>query len=372
MNILILSWRDTLHPLAGGAEQSLFEHAKYWVKKGANVTWIASKYSNSPHKEIMSGVSVIRIGSQFTVHLLTLIGYRNLVVSADIVIDSFHFIPFFTPLYIQRHKIIALINEPAKEAWFKNIFFPASLLGYLVEPIFFKLYKNIPFITSANSIMQELIELGISKKDITIIPHGVTTNKTFKKFKKESIPTILYLAQISRDKGIEDAIATIKVLKQRKIKVNFMIAGKPTSQKYTREIKSIIEDFDIKSRTKYYGFVSLAKKFELLQRAWILIHPSIREGWGLNVIEANTFGTPAVGYNVAGLRDSIKDNKTGLLAPKNTPVALAELCSKLIENKNLYCKLSENSKKWSMQFKWENAGGKSWELVKNNYEQNQK
>src|ERR1019366_8001153 len=56
-----------------------------------------------------------------------------------------------------------------------------------------------------------------------------------------------------------------------------------------------------------------------LRRAHLLIHTSIREGWGLNVIEANAMGTPAIVYPVGGLVDSTLDGQTGILTRDETP-----------------------------------------------------
>src|SRR5437879_3318402 len=42
MNILILNWRDSKNPLAGGAEIVTLEHAKAWVRAGHHVTWFTS------------------------------------------------------------------------------------------------------------------------------------------------------------------------------------------------------------------------------------------------------------------------------------------------------------------------------------------
>src|SRR5215471_11796908 len=45
----------------------------------------------------------------------------------------------------------------------------------------------------------------------------------------------------------------------------------------------------------------------------MLLHPASIEGWGIVVTEAAVRGTPAVGFNVPGLRDSIVHDETGLL-----------------------------------------------------------
>ena len=84
------------------------------------------------------------------------------------------------------------------------------------------------------------------------------------------------------------------------------------SEKYAGIIKGKKFDNLNQLRDKY-----LKEKYDLLARAHILINPSIREGWGLVVIEAASVKTPTVGYNVPGLKDSIKDNETGLLSNAN-------------------------------------------------------
>jgi glycosyltransferase involved in cell wall biosynthesis len=85
------------------------------------------------------------------------------------------------------------------------------------------------------------------------------------------------------------------------------------------------------------------------------------------VIEANMVGTPAVGYNIGGLRDSILHMKTGLLTEENTPEALFEGISKLIEDKLLYNRLSRNAFKWSKTFNWEKAGRESLSIIEQIY-----
>jgi glycosyltransferase involved in cell wall biosynthesis len=42
---------------------------------------------------------------------------------------------------------------------------------------------------------------------------------------------------------------------------------------------------------KFFGHVNEKKKIELLRKAWILVNPSVRERWGINVIESNAYGT---------------------------------------------------------------------------------
>jgi hypothetical protein len=126
MHILILNWRDIKNPLAGGAEISTHEHAKRWVKAGHKVTLFSSSFTGGEAFEKIDGVKIIRRGSHYTVHLHAIFYYLiALREKVDLVVDEFHFIPFFTPLYF-RGKKLAFIHETAKELWFENRMFPIN------------------------------------------------------------------------------------------------------------------------------------------------------------------------------------------------------------------------------------------------------
>lgn len=364
MNILILNWRDPENPLAGGAEQSLYEHAKYWAKNGANITWFASSFKNAKKEDNLGNIKILRAGSHYTVHLSFLIYWLSGKTNKnfDIVVDCFHFLPFFTPLYIRNIKKIALINEVADRLWFSNIPFPFSWIGYMVEPLFFKFYRKVPFITASESAKNDLIKMGIKEKNINVISHGVTLPLILPKKRESYNPTVIYCSRVTKDKGIEDALKVFNILKKEVSNLEFWIVGKEEKLGYFEDLlkKNKVSTEQI----KYFGFVREKKKFELLSKAWILIHPSRKEGWGLNVIEANSVGTPAVGYNVEGLRDSIIDKKTGLLSETN-PNDLAKSIEVLVNNKNIREEFSNNALRWSKEFSWEKSARTSWEFINN-------
>lgn len=364
MNILILNWRDIKNPLSGGAEVSLFEHAKYWKGKGAEVLWFASCFKGAKPEEEIDGIKIIRRGSYYTVHIHALLYYLlKIRKNVEIIVDNFHFVPFFTPFYISKKKIIAFINEPAKNNWFKNIYFPINFLGFFIEPLFFIFYRSIPFITAASSIAKELRDYGISSNNIHIIHHGVSAVRLERDIDKKQPPAIIYLSQLSQDKGIEDALNAFAILSKYNKELRLWVVGKAKNKSYEREIKNLTYRLNIDDKVKFFGFVSEKKKFELLLRSLVLVHPSVREGWGLNVIEANCVGIPAVGYNVTGLKDSIIQMKTGILTENNTPEGLISSLNLLIKDKKLYKKLSKNAIEWSKNFSWSKAGEMSWRLL---------
>lgn len=362
MNILILNWRDIKHPLSGGAEISLFEHAKYWKSEGESVTWFSSSFSLSKKEENLEGIHIIRRGSHLTVHLWAFYYYlRGKFTHVDVVVDSFHFVPFFTPLYFRKVKILALINEIAGKVWFSNLLFPLAFIGYLLEPLLFFLYRNVPFMTGSESTKKELEKLGIRLQNIHVTHHGISQAVTSKKIKKEQKPTIIFLGRISKDKGIEDAIRAISNVKSQIPNITFWIVGKEEKKGLLQKLLKSYQ-LSLNSDVQYFGYVDEKKKFELLKRAWILIHPSVKEGWGLTVIEAAWCGTPTIGYDVEGLRDSIRHHRTGILVKKDYK-AMVEGIITLFRDKAMYNIMCRNAREWSSLFLWEESVKKSYKVL---------
>jgi glycosyltransferase involved in cell wall biosynthesis len=366
MKILILSWRGPGHPQEGGAEKVIHEYAKAWVKAENEVTLFTSSFKDSKKEEYIDGMRIIRSGNEaLGVHLRAFLWYLFKRKSQyDLVIDNFHGIPFFTPFYVGTKKL-AFIHEVTKEVtkevwrlnpWPKPFNLVPYLLGILFEKWIFKIfYTKIPFITVSDSTKKELMEFGIPAKNITVINNGISIIEPKIKT-KNTIKTIIFLGALTKDKGIDDALETATLLNQNE-KLQFWIAGKGDS----KVVKKILQVNNI----RYWGYVSEEKKFELLRQSHVLINSSVREGWGLVVIEAAAMGTPTVGYNVAGLKDSILDNKTGILVKKNTPKDLAEEVDRLLNDEKKLKELSINAIRWSKNFNWKKSTDASLELINN-------
>ena len=208
--------------------------------------------------------------------------------------------------------------------------------------------------TVSESTKKDLINFGVKEKNISIVYNGIKLSAT-PFTRKEKTPTILYLGKLAKDKGVEDAFTAFYHVQEKLKKVKFWVVGKEENRGYKSMLKQLADKLKIANKTEFFDYVSEQKKFELLKRARVLIHPSIKEGWGLTVIEAASQGTPTVAYNTSGLQDSIKNNSTGLLVDGQRPIDLADKIVALCTQRSLYKRLSENAKIWSKNFTWEKS-----------------
>lgn len=362
MNILILSWRGPGHPLAGGAEQVTWEYAKGWTMAGHNVTLFTSAYDGSISHQIMDDIEVYRQGDQFFgVKLAAMYWYcwqNN--AKYDLIVDEFHGLPFFSPLWTGNTKKLGFIHEIAQKVWDLNPWsFPlnkiAAFFGKFGEPWIFKLfYSHVPFLTVSESTKQDLENWGVQK--VEVIKNGVLLPPKLPKIIKNEKLTLVYLSAIAKDKGIEDALEMFKKIQNTVPDSQIFVMGKGYPE-YLDVLKKVCPE------AQFLGFVDNEQKFKILSQSHFLIFPSVYEGWGLVVIEAAAVGTPTIGYNVAGVRDSVLDGKTGLLASAMDTQALADLVLSTDIHSQEYQKLCDNAILYSKKFVWTQSVKKSLKYI---------
>ena len=352
--ILWFTWKDKKNPLAGGAEIVNEELAKRLVQDGHQVKLIVGGYTGAEATEVIDGYEIIRVGGRWTVYWQAYQYYqKHLKGWADLVIDEINTVPFFAKFYV-KEKNILFIHQLCREIWFYQMFFPLNWIGYIIEPIYLRLLNDRPVITISNSTKSELQKLGF--KDISIISEGIEIDPVdnLDTITKYPNPTILSLGSIRAMKRTKDILQAYNLAKQSIPNLELVIAG-DSNDPYGQEFLQKLEKSDYKQDIQYLGKVAIDKKIELMQKSHIILVTSVKEGWGLIVTEANSQGTPAIVYNVDGLRDSVIDNQTGLICSTNTPQTLAENISKLFSDQILYDKLRQESYKFSQSINFEQS-----------------
>jgi glycosyltransferase involved in cell wall biosynthesis len=356
MKILIYNWRDIKNPEAGGAEVFTHENAKRWVEKGHNVTWFTSSFPGCKKEEVIDGIDIIRDGGKYTVYLKAREYYKKFFKGRfDVIIDEINTIPFFTPEFVNNgEKIVVLIHQLAREFWFYETPLPAAILGrYFLEDYWLKQYRNIRTVTVSESTKKDLIDLGF--KNVSIVPEGISFKPLEKVTEKEKDPTLIFVGRLKKAKLPDHAIRAFKMVQEKIPNAKLWIVG-------NGYYRSKLENMAGKG-VEFFGWVSTEKKLELMSRAWAILVPGIREGWGLIVTEANAMGTPAIGYNVHGLRDSIRNNYNGILA--NGYEEISERAIDLISNRELCEKLSVRALESARYFSWDRSAKETLEVILN-------
>jgi len=139
---------------------------------------------------------------------------------------------------------------------------------------------------------------------------------------------LIMVSRLAPNKRIDHGIQALRCLRNRGLESELTIVGAGDMEPAW---KGLTHRLGLERQVIFTGALGETEKDERLQQAHLLLHTSLREGWGLNVIEANALGTPAVVYPVAGLTESTLHEQTGLVASAETPEALADsvaLCAR--------------------------------------------
>ena len=360
MKILFLNRRDIINPDSGGAEVYTHEIAKGLVEKyNCTVSVFASHFSSGKKEEIVDGVKYIRNGSEFSVHLrgfLYAVRHRK---QFELIIDEFNGSGFFTFLLSNS---ILLIHQLYKEFWLWE-WGVLGIVPYVLEPVMLKLYKNKMAITVSNSTKDDLQRLGF--KNIRIIMNGLKNPPLDSSPKKTERPTMVFLGRLKSTKRPEDAIEIFIKIKEKISNAQLWIIGRGPDEKKLQQKAAGIDGIT------FWGWVDEGRKIELLRKAHILLVPGAREGFGINVIEAASAGTPSVGYNVHGLRDAIIHGETGFLVNNMNEAASAVI--EIFSKNDFYQKISQNCLNYARDFDWDKRAEEFWQKIsmgKDNGKQN--
>jgi glycosyltransferase involved in cell wall biosynthesis len=352
MSILWLTWKDYNHPGAGGAEVVLRELSKRLAADGHKVTFLTVGYPGAKKREVLDGIEIIRVGRNRYLHSFQALFYylRHLRNKFDVVVEVVNTAPYFGVLFGGRAKTYVFYHQLAREVWFHEAKPPLSHFGYYVlEPLATRILARAgaPLITVSDSSQKDLARYGFLSERSHIISEGLEIEPvaSLGSIKKFARPTILGFGAVRGMKRTLDQVAAFEIAKQEVPDLQLILAG-DTSGSYGEQVLKRIANSPYVADISVKGRVSKEEKIELMRRSHIIAVTSVKEGWGLIVTEANSQGTPAVVYNVDGLRDSVRNNQTGLVCDES-PAALADGITRLMQDNELYKTLQLEAWEWS-------------------------
>jgi glycosyltransferase involved in cell wall biosynthesis len=335
MRILALCWRYLDHPAAGGAEVVTHQIFTRLIEEGHEITSFNGSYPGAAPEGELDGVRLIRRGQQWSVHIHAWRWLRRRLDEFDLVIDQINTIPFFTPLYVPEEKRRFLFHQLAREYWWREtrgVFKLIAPIGYLVEPLMLKLYRGSRGITASESSRRDLEALGFSHDRVAVAPYPVDAKPLPQLEPKSGQFTVLMAGRLTQAKFVEEGVRAFAQFQRAApgSRLEILGSGDPA---YRRRLERLAIKLGIENVT-FHGRVPEKRKFELMREAHVHVFASHREGWGLVVTEAAAMGTPSVGYDVPGVRDSIGDSR--LLVPCGDTSALAGAALRLFDDPVLY------------------------------------
>ena len=179
-----------------------------------------------------------------------------------------------------------------------------------------------------------LRKLAMSPERVALIPgSGVDTDALRPQPELDGPVTIAFVGRLLEDKGIRILIDAFRLLREKGLPLELLIAGTPDPANPT----SVGEDEAITWNCEP-GITWLGRVDDigaLWARAHIAVLPSRREGLPKSLLEAAACGRPLVATDVPGCREIVRHEETGLLAPFGDCEALANRIDTLARSATL-------------------------------------
>ena len=355
-SVLLLCWRDTGHPQGGGSETYLQRIGAQLAESGIDVTLRTARYAGAPRRDVVDGVHVSRAGGRYTVYIwaglamvASRIGLGPLRRSRpDVVIDSQNGLPFLARLAFGR-RVVVLVHHCHRDQW------PVagrvlSRFGWFVESwLSPRLHRDNQYVTVSLPSVRDLTDLGVDANRVAVVRNGLDeAPPDTLTGPRSATPRAVVLSRLVPHKQIEDALDAVAVLRTRIPELHLDVIGGGWWQ--DRLVRRA-EQLGIADAVTFHGHVDDITKHAVVQRCWVHLLPSAKEGWGLAVIEAAQHGVPTIGYRCAGgLTDSVVDGVTGVLVDSHAE--LVDRFEQLLTDRVLRDELGAKAAGRSREFSW--------------------
>jgi glycosyltransferase involved in cell wall biosynthesis len=261
--------------------------------------------------------------------------------------DLIHLNPSLQSIAIFRDFLFLKVIKKEKfpvllfiHGWQENI-------GNKFQSIFWKHYFKTRFkmadaiVILANKFKKQLVELGINANNIYVSSTMVESELYLPVEKDFSEPyNILFCARMIKEKGPFEILDAVPVILNKFPRSKFIFIG--GGEDFIK-LKTTSKELGIEKSVVFTGYISEEQKILFFKKSHLFIFPSYHgEGFPTVILEAMAAGMPIITTPIAGLADTIENNKEGLLLTnKPSAIEIADKIIQLLETPDKMKKMSE-------------------------------
>ena len=221
--------------------------------------------------------------------------------------------------------------------------------------------KNATIIVTISNYSLEKIQkyYGIDQGKVRIVPNGVDIEK-FKprdpqairqKFGLGTEPCVLFVGSLIPRKGLPFLVEAAKKVVKNKADTKFLIVGDGPLR---NQLSDSLKTANLLRNFKFIGNLKDDVLPAVYNCADVFVLPSIQEGQGIVLLEAQASGKPVVAFDIGGVNEAVQNQETGLLVERGNIEALADALLKLLKDKTLKEKMGSNGRRFvSENYTWD-------------------
>lgn len=228
-------------------------------------------------------------------------------------------------------------------AWKRSLSSQFKQKKYLVKRKYFVYRLSNLIITNSKSTALDAEKFHkINPRKLKVIPNSVLDN--YNKFSNIIIDQnkILYVGRLHKTKGVDILINAFSIISEKHKQLKLVIVGSGPKKNCLVEL---CKKLNIRDQIIFAGKVSKNKVLEEMKSSYATVVPSYTEAFGFTVIEAMSMKTCVIGANNTGIKETIQNEKTGLLFKTGDSQDLAEKLISVTEDNTKRDKLAEEGYK---------------------------
>ena len=338
MKVLFVSWRDGVHPNAGGSELVVDRLIERLIERGHTAALVCGGPVDLAHH-----YRVVSAGGTYGQYLRAPFVTRAFK-DFDLLVDVANGLPYLSPLW-WRGARLCFFHHVHGDQWHGQ--FPRAIAetGWFIErrvmPI---VYRNTLFATGSPSTAQALEGLGIARPHIHFVHYGIDDELLVPPVPTSEEPRFLVLGRIAANKRVDRILDAWERVRDTTGGRLVIVGDGP--------MRAALEARRVRG-AEFRGRVSEEEKRTLLGSAWLLVHAARHEGWGIAIMEAAAQATPTLAFDVDGVRDSVVHGATGALV--STQAEFEEAWISLAQDPLRLATMGAAARSRAMAFTWDRS-----------------
>ena len=216
-------------------------------------------------------------------------------------------------------------------------------------------------VTVSNYSAEKAVQFyGVDEAKIRVVPNGVNPDKFKPANGSEDMKRnlgignksmVLFVGRLIPRKGLMFLVEAAKRIIHRNDDIIFAVVGNGPLR---NKLRSQLDKANLSKSFLFFGDVKESMLPAVYNCADVFAFPSIQEGQGIALLEAQASAKPVVAFKVGGVNEAMSDGNSGLLVERGNTDGLAEAILKILSNPRLSERMGNKGREFVLQnFTWD-------------------
>ena len=162
---------------------------------------------------------------------------------------------------------------------------------------------------------------------------------------------VLFAGRLISEKRVDLLLNAIAIARTKIPAIRCAIIGDGPER---ASLEDLASKLGLDENVTFTGFVDQDGLTAFMKSSKVFVLPSVREGFGLVIIEANACKLPviSISHEMSAVRELVQDGVNGFLVSDGSPDEIADVIFDLVSDDALREQLAENGFEMSKKFAW--------------------